>query len=297
MLGPPCYDTASPDRQVTSRAPRARSVCHDCPFVEPGLKHAANRLGWRLSAFERAAHAAARLRNQCQMLIGYHLARSPHASENGEQWLVERVADRIGTFLDIGANVGNWSELMLAHNPDARGIAVEPGAAALKQLHDRLDGRIEIVEAAVGDVEGSAGFVELPNASEWSSLVDDPTTRKTPRRAVPMITVDSLLESRRLKCVDFVKVDVEGYDGRVLAGAAQALQGQRLGIVQFEYNRSWALAGSTLGHELGRLRSAGYQTFSLRPNSLENVDYERYGEFFSYANFVAVSQRCAGWLR
>lgn len=134
------------------------------------------------------------------------------------------------------------------------------GAAALEQLHDRLDGRIEIVEAAVGDTEGSAAFMERPNASELSSLVDDPTTRRIPGRAVPMVTVDSLLESRRLECVDFVKVDVEGYDGRVLAGAARALQRQRLGIVQFEYNRPWALAGSTLGHELRRLTSAGYQT-------------------------------------
>jgi hypothetical protein len=112
-----------------------------------------------------------------------------------------------------------------------------------------------------------------------------------------MVTVDSLLESRRLDEVDFVKIDVEGYDGRVLAGAARALQAQRLGIVQFEYSRPWALAGSTLGHELGRLRTAGYQTFSLRQHSLEKVDYNRYGEFFSYANFVAVSRRCAAWLR
>jgi methyltransferase, FkbM family len=230
------------------------------------------------------------------MLIGYHFAQSPDASVNGEQWLVERVAGRIGTFLDIGANVGNWSELMFTHSPNARGIAVEPGAAALGQLHDRFDGRLDIVEAAVGDVEGQASFTELPTASTLSSLVDGSIPRSLPNRTVPVITIDSLLEARKLVYVDFVKVDAEGYDGRVLAGATRALQGQRLGIVQFEYNRPWARAGSTLGHELSRLTRAGYQIFSLRPRSLEKVDYDRYGEFFSYANFVAVSQRSAAWL-
>jgi FkbM family methyltransferase len=260
------------------------------------MKRAVKRLGWWLSTSERATRAAALLRNQCEMVIGYHLARSANPSENGEQWLVERVAARIGTFLDIGANVGNWSELMLMHSPNARGIAVEPGAAALEQLHDRFDGRLEIVEAAAGDVGGWADFRELPNASELSSLVDSPTALSMPTRTVPMITVDSLIESLRLEFVDFVKIDAEGYDGRVLAGAAQALQAQRLGIVQFEYNRPWVLAGSTLGHEMRRLTSAGYQTFSLRPTSLDKVDYDRYGEFFHYANFVAVAPGCADWL-
>jgi FkbM family methyltransferase len=262
----------------------------------PGLGDVANRLVWRLAASRRASHAAVLLRNQCQMLIGYHFARSPDPAANGEHWLAERVAPRLTTFLDIGANIGRWSEMMLAHSPHARGIAVEPGAAALEQLHERLGGRIETVEAAAGDVDGWAQFVELPSASEWSSLVEHATTNEGLTRSVPMVTVDSLLESLQLDYVDFVKIDAEGYDGRILAGAAGALEGQRLGIVQFEYNRSWALAGSTLGHVLDRLSRAGYQTFSLRPASLGNIDYAWCGEFFSYANFVAVSQKCAGWL-
>ena len=267
-----------------------------CGVVQDNFKGLANRLGWRLSGSKRATDAAVLLRNQCQMLIGYHLARSAQGSINGEQWLAERIAGRVSTFLDVGANVGSWSAMMLAHNPGARGIAVEPGAAAAKALRGRLGHQVEIVEAAVGDVRGLAEFVELPNASELSSLVDEPATRTLPTRPVSVVTVDALLEARGLTTVDFVKIDVEGYEARVLAGAAGALEAQRLGIIQFEYNHSWALAGSTLGHGLRRLEKAGYQTFSLRPRSLEKTDYDWYGEFFSYANFVAVSSRYAGWL-
>jgi hypothetical protein len=111
------------------------------------------------------------------------------------------------------------------------------------------------------------------------------------------MTVDSLLASRDLDGIDFVKIDAEGYDGRVLAGASRALSDQKLGIIQFGYSRPWALAGSTLGHELIRLSGAGYRTFVLGRGSLAEVNYDRCGEFFTYANFVAVSDRCAGWLR
>jgi FkbM family methyltransferase len=259
------------------------------------VKGIANRLVRRLSASERAVRGATLVRNQCQMLIGYHFARTPDASQNGERWLLERVAGRVGTFVDVGANVGAWSEAVLAGNPQARGIAVEPGAVALERLRSRLGGRIEIVDAACADSEGEAVFNELPDAGETSSLAAADAIAEAATRTVQVTTLDRLLESRGIDTVDLVKIDAEGYDGRVLAGAGRALAGQRLGIVQFEYNGPWALSGSTLGHELGRLAAAGYRTFALRPTALAEVEYERFGEFFSYSNFVAVSERCADW--
>jgi tRNA G46 methylase TrmB len=113
------------------------------------VKRAANRVAWRISGSKRVARTAAVVRNQCQTLIGYHLAPSSNAWENGEQWLVERVAPKVRTFLDVGANVGSWSQFMLAQNPDAQGIAVEPGTAALARLRQTLNERVEIVEAAM----------------------------------------------------------------------------------------------------------------------------------------------------
>jgi FkbM family methyltransferase len=261
------------------------------------MKDLANRLVRRVSGSDRAVRAAVLVRNQCQMLIGYHFAASADSTANGEQWLLGRIAGRVETFIDVGANVGAWSESMLARNPGARGIAVEPGAAALARLRDRLGGRLEIVEAACADVEGEGGFLELAGASELSSLAPGPGHGNGATRTVPVTTVDSLMASAGIEDLDFLKIDAEGFDGRVLAGASRAIGDRRIAIVQFEYNRPWAQAGSTLGHELDRLADAGYRTHALRPSSLAEVEYDRFGEFFSYSNFVAISERGAGWLR
>jgi FkbM family methyltransferase len=257
----------------------------------------ANRLNRRLSRSERTTRAAVLVRNQCQLLIGYHLARSASASVNGEQWLVEQLAGRVAAFVDVGANIGNWSRLMLANNPDARGILLEPSAVAAERLRAEFGTQVEILEAACADEEGVAEFAEMPDASELSSLERDRAAlRGATVRTVPVLTIDSLLESKGIKDVDFLKIDTEGSDGRVLVGATKALQEQRLGIVQFEYNQPWALAGSTLGRELRRLGDAGYRAFVLRPDGLVEVDYAKYGEYFSYTNLVAVSERCRTWI-
>ena len=55
--------------------------------------------------------------------------------------------------------------------------------------------------------------------------------------------------------------------------------------------------GIGMGHALTRLTNAEYLTLSLRPNSIDRARYRRHGELSSYTTFVAVSRRCAGWLR
>jgi FkbM family methyltransferase len=255
-----------------------------------------NWLVRRVSSSRRAALLAALLRNQCDLVIGYHLAPSASASKNGEEWLVERIAPRVNRFIDIGANVGMWSAMMSEANPGAEGVAVEPGAEALQALRSRLAGRVEIVDAAVADSPGMMSLFEQPSASEHSSLVWRPEGTTGIERGVAVTTVDELMSRLQWPQVDLLKIDTEGFDGRVLEGATNALAERRLGIIQFEYNIQWALAGSTLGSVLDRLRANGYEVFALRAHSLAEFDYPVLGEFFRYSNFVAVAPEYFGWV-
>ncbi len=86
-----------------------------------------------------------------------------------------------------------------------------------------------------------------------------------------------------------LKIDAEGYDLRVLQGAKQLLRDQSIGVIQFEYNRPWAEAGSTLSAALKLLESCGYKVLLLKSTGLYNLDHSFYGECFYYANFVAVA--------
>jgi len=253
-----------------------------------------NRVVRRLAPSARAARVASLVRNQCDMLIGYHLAPAHHADVNGEEWLVRRVAPHTRRFLDVGANVGDWSLLMASAAPDAKGLAVEPGEEAGARLRAVLPPAVRLVEALAGAEEGETAFFEAPDASTHSSAVAShaPAAR---RRTVRATTVDALLAAEGWDRLDVLKIDTEGFDARVLAGAREALGAQRIGVVQFEYNRPWREAGSTLAGALQLLGDAGYATYVLRASGLEAYRYDDYGEFFRYANFVGVAPWARAW--
>ena len=103
------------------------------------------------------------------------------------------------------------------------------------------------------------------------------------------MTIDGLLARSGWDHIDLVKTDTEGYDALVLAGAEEALGEHRIDVVQFEYNRPWRQAGRTLSGTIAFLERLGYDVYVLRADRVEAYDYERFGEFFSYSNFVALN--------
>jgi FkbM family methyltransferase len=237
-------------------------------------------------------------RNQCNRVIRYHLAGGHRQDESGEAWLVRTLAPSLRVFADIGANVGDWTALVREHSPTAEGILFEPSTGALERLRARFDSAsgLDIVDAAVGAEQGEAEFFEEPDAGEASSMVPGHTGPGSTTRRVRVTTLDAELARRGAERVDLVKIDAEGYDYEVLRGALGALRDQRLGVIQFEYNRPWARAGATLAGAIALLEGCGYDTFLLRGEGLRKIDHEFYGEFFDYANFVALSPSAASLL-
>ena len=96
------------------------------------------------------------------------------------------------------------------------------------------------------------------------------------------------MASRGIETIDFLKIDTEGHDLHVLRGAAGLLERKAIGVIQFEYVDAWAPAGATLGAALDLLAGFGYRAFLLKREGLYHFDYKTFGEFFTYANFVAM---------
>ena len=260
------------------------------------LANLANRLVRYLGRSALAARAAALLRRQCNLLIGYHFAASPHLETNGEGWLLDRVASHTHRFIDIGANRGEWSAAMLERTPSATGIAVDAGRAAVEQLRSQGLEQLTVVHAAVSDTVGEATFFEQPDAGEWSSLSAAHGAENAAAATVPQITVDALLAEYGWDHVDMLKIDVEGWDLQCLRGAQQALAEHRVEVVQFEYNAPWVDASSTLKAAVDLLEGHGYWVGVLTGDGATRYDYEPFGEFFRYSNFVALSVSGRDWL-
>lgn len=237
------------------------------------------------------------VRNQCRCIIKYRLAESPDVNETGEVWLRRAIGPDAAYFVDVGANVGEWlGEIAAQKAGDAfHAVAYEPSASAFAKLAQRFgaNSHVTLRNCAAGDRAGEAEFFEEHAAGKGSSIVADFVSAPGTKRTVPIVRLDDEIAALGWERIDVLKIDAEGYDMRVLAGAQHLLETQRIGAVQFEYNRAWQLAGDTLYGAMQLLARCGYDVYVLKRDGLYALDYNLYEEYFEYSNFVALGPRYA----
>lgn len=235
---------------------------------------------------------AVKLRNQCNILIGLNLAPDHVFEKTGEYDFLKIHAGKIKVFMDIGANLGEWTGAILNLNPKAeKGFLFEPNPYCVDKLTGKFsrDERIQLIAAACSDHTGISDFYAEDSGGETSSL-GIAGTYGARKIQVSVTTVDLVMEQYQLTHIDFLKVDVEGFDLHVLRGAEKTLKEQRVDIIQFEYNTAWRDNGSTLTYAFNFLNKNGYETYCLTPKGLKNFDVNYYREFFNYSNFISLKK-------
>ncbi|HYT60738.1 MAG TPA: FkbM family methyltransferase [Haliangiales bacterium] len=216
------------------------------------------------------------------------------AEVNGERFLLRQAAPHIALALDVGANVGEWTQYLIDRNPNCTVHAFEASPGTFPHLRQRFGGRPNVIPHHLGlaAVQGTLEFNDHGGKSCLSSFVRQAEIDPTPgmrRVTVPVTTVDAFAGDHQLAHIDFVKLDTEGYEMPILRGMEASLAARRISVIQFEYGTFWIDAGETLANAAEFIRRHGYLLFRLRPNSLEPVQYDqRRHECFKYSNFVAV---------
>jgi len=151
------------------------------------------------------------------------------------------------TILDVGANFGLFALGAAMTWPQARIGCFEPhpeAFAALQRNVARLGARAVAANLAIGsqpcrmrfhvggpiNLKRSSGS-HLMNEAHWKGVTNAPT--------VSVSTLDEQLYVQGFERVEFVKIDVEGYEQDVLEGATQCIE--RFSPVVFLEFNSWAL--------------------------------------------------------
>jgi len=244
-----------------------------------------------LAKSKLATDLAIKLRNQCNSIIAYHLAETSDHHENGELWLIRMIAPNCFRFMDIGAYIGDYTECFLNYAPQGcLGLVFEPGESAFQEIEKKFSNNLNLtlIQAACSDSIGEAVFYDIypMQSSSLGKCKQNSGIAKT----VKVSTLDQEIKNINWDYIDFLKIDCEGYDLHVLKGGKEILSQQKVGIIQFEYGEYWASSGSTLLSCFEFLNSFQYEVFLLGKNGLLKFNYELYGEYFRYSNFVAIAQ-------
>jgi FkbM family methyltransferase len=227
--------------------------------------------------------------------MGYNNGWQPERS--GEEWFVRSVlAPRHPRVcLDVGANVGEYSRLLLQYT-SARVVAVEPLIEAYHRLEGiaRTQPRLVPVNRALGNERTTAELHFGDPTTEHASLAPDVDRiayvggGNTRTVTVQVDTLDQLLEELEgIDAVDFIKIDVEGFEHEVLLGARRTIETYRPSFVQIEWNLHQLMRGHTLLQFRDLL--GDYDAYQLLPHGMRLVDAERpEANTFCYGNFVFV---------
>jgi FkbM family methyltransferase len=129
---------------------------------------------------------------------------------------------------DVGANVGIFT-LTMARALDGAGkvFAIEPLQHNVVRLqkHLSMNGlqNVEVVIAAAGQSVGTVWLESHPDPA----YVSVRETGQSNEVAVPMVTLDEIWMRAGRPHVSFIKIDVEGNEPKVIAGATQLLAASR----------------------------------------------------------------------
>lgn len=250
------------------------------------------RLESRLSRSRLLFRGAVKIRNQANIMIGLHLSDGTDIQSDGERLLAEFAAPLCRSFVDVGANEGEWTKIFAAGmRPGGQGLCVEPGARVYEALEAALRKisrtSVEHLEAALADQEYEGVFWEH-DRSVYSGMVRTDAYGPAHPRKVRVLRLDRVLEERGWKSADFLKIDTEGFDFRVIRGAGRFVDEATFRVIQFEYGANWITVGDTLHAAVHFLKTRGYELFLLRRDGLHQFDVQLLGEYFWYSNFVAI---------
>lgn len=158
----------------------------------------------------------------------------PH--ELGTEKLLSKVLRPNDVVVDIGANIGYYTRIA-SRLVGAGGavIAFEPMPAAYRVLQMNCSdlANVTLFPVALGDKQGETTFY-VRKKGDQSSLGSDKTAQAV---RVKIDTLDSALIARCSR-IDFMKIDVEGFEREVLAGSAQSIATHRP-IIYFELLQSF----------------------------------------------------------
>ena len=135
------------------------------------------------------------------------------------------------TFLDAGAYVGDTLEKFIWNCGGIfnKAFCFEPSIKPFQAMQKRVkrlneewnldEGQISCINAGIGEYNGHLKFQYITNQPQTSAFVEESTNSIVAQ----MYTLDEFISQNDIH-FDFIKMDIEGYEMRMLRGAKETIQ-------------------------------------------------------------------------
>ena len=130
---------------------------------------------------------------------------------------------------------------------------------------NHFESRAELIEAAVSETSGEVTFYESPSGDDGThSIHQDWQEEKRVLGKVQCRTLKEIIGERRLPQVDFLKIDTEGNDLKVLQGLAEYCLPEFTKLIYVETTRD----GESICRLMADNSYVGFTTLEMRGREL-----------------------------
>ena len=217
-------------------------------------------------------------------------------SRNGERTVIRRL--RQASFqvaFDVGANFGDWTLEAQSAWPTCIVHAFEVAPLTFEQLRGRLANlsapdRLVLNCCGLSDRSDSQQMFYYPEHPDLTCDLPRFQEYKTIPFEARLQTGDRYCQEHGIDTVDFLKIDVEGAEHRVLKGFTEHIAAQKIHCIQFEYGAFSTQTKVLLG-DYYSLLSSSYWMGKIYPTYVDFREFVWTMEDFHFCNYCCVSKR------
>lgn len=228
--------------------------------------------------------------------------RSGEYDSSGEVNALKRIAIQLNkkeniTVFDVGANVGKYSLYFSSLLKTKYSIyCFEPSHTTFSVLveNTKQNPNILTYRLGMGDLELETVLYSNEVTSTHSSLIQrdmshwDQSYNLKNAESVSITTLDVFCHTNSIQYIDFMKIDIEGYEWLFFKGAKNTLESKKIGIIQFELGVG-AVDGKYFFKDIFYLLNSNYRIYRITKNNLyEIIKYNEQYEIFLTTNYIAI---------
>ncbi len=208
--------------------------------------------------------------------------------QTGEKKFIELIKGELNFCLDIGANIGTYSKLLI-NNTSSKVFSFEPLEDAFRELEKLANNqsykdRLKVYNYAFGESTKKEKLYYSNTKSQLASFLEDANKLSFVNKKnnfSKIVQIKKLDDFTDVINVDLIKIDTEGYEMNVLKGGINFISKKKPKFIQIEFNWHQLFTNNSLidfsrelkNYEAFRIIPYGYPLIKVNPERPENNIY------------------------